>query len=161
MYLRPDSAAGGCLRRSQYGQKEERPAFPPEAVRRRHWIQGRGGGGKARRGELMVVIGVNEDGDVIPLGTCSDRSWPEISREWRNRNIRMPAGGMLVCDGEPGLRTRLQAMLTTSGDASGMWSGICATPCDRTGEAREVPGPIRKGLRELCQLSCPGRNSRR
>ena len=53
--LRPDSAAGGCLRRNQCGQRGEEPAFPPEAVRRRHRIQGRGG--RDRKIRLPAVVG--------------------------------------------------------------------------------------------------------
>lgn len=66
-------------------------------------FKGEGQEGKARRGELKAVIGVNEEGDVIPLGTYTDKSWPEISQEWKDRKIKLPAGSMLICDGEPGL----------------------------------------------------------
>ena len=66
-------------------------------------FKGEGQNGKARKGELKAVIGVNEEGDVLPLGTYTDKSWPEISQDWKDRKIRLPAGSMLICDGELGL----------------------------------------------------------
>jgi len=66
-------------------------------------FKGEGQNGKARKGELKAVIGVNEEGDVIPLGTYTEQSWPEISQDWKNRKIKLPAGSMLICDGELGL----------------------------------------------------------
>lgn len=66
-------------------------------------FKGEGQDGKSRRGELKAVIGVNEAGDVFPLGTYTDKSWPDISKDWKDRNIKLPAGSMLICDGEPGL----------------------------------------------------------
>lgn len=32
-----------------------------------------------------------------------DKSWPEISQEWKDRIIKLPAGSRLICDGELGL----------------------------------------------------------
>lgn len=85
------------------GKKEKDRPSPLKLFADGTGFKGEGEEGKARKGELKVVIGVNEDGDVIPLGIYSDKSWPEISQEWRDRKIRMPAGSMLVCDGELGL----------------------------------------------------------
>ena len=59
--------------------------------------------GKARRGELKAVIGVNSKGDVFPMGSYADKSWAEISQEWKKRKVKLPEGSILVCDGEPGL----------------------------------------------------------
>ena len=66
-------------------------------------FKGEGKDGKARKGELKTVIGVNEEGDVFPLGTYSDMSWAEISKEWKDRKLRLPSGSILICDGERGL----------------------------------------------------------
>ena len=66
-------------------------------------FKGEGLEGKARKGELKAVIGVNEDGEVVPLGTYTDKSWPEISQDWKDRKIKLPTGSMLICDGELGL----------------------------------------------------------
>lgn len=65
----------------------------------------KGGGvdGKARKGELKAVIGVNESGDVFSLGTYADKSWADISKDWKERKVKLPGGSILVCDGELGL----------------------------------------------------------
>ena len=87
---------------SMGGKREDKPS-PLTVFADGTGFKGEGKEGKARKGELKAVIGVNEDGEVFPLGTYSDKSWPEISREWKDRKIKLPAGSMLVCDGELGL----------------------------------------------------------
>ena len=66
-------------------------------------FKGEGVEGKARKGELKAVMGVDVKGDVVPLGTYADKSWAEISREWKDKGIRLPEGSILICDGEQGL----------------------------------------------------------
>ena len=83
-------------------EKQEQPS-PLKIFADGTRFKGEGRDGKARKGELKAVIGVNEEGDVLPLGTYSDMSWPEISQEWKERKIKLPAGSILVCDGELGL----------------------------------------------------------
>jgi hypothetical protein len=66
-------------------------------------FKGAGQAGKARRGELKVVIGVNAAGEVFPLGSYAGETWEEISGRWRDSEVSLPDGSILVSDGEPGL----------------------------------------------------------
>lgn len=59
--------------------------------------------GKAQKGNLKVVIGVNTSGDVFPLGSWTDTTWEEINESWKKNEIKFPEGSILVADGEPGL----------------------------------------------------------
>ena len=60
-------------------------------------------GGEARKGDLKVVIGVNTAGDVFPLGSWSGSSWDDINREWKEHQVKLPDGSVLIADGEPGI----------------------------------------------------------
>lgn len=66
-------------------------------------FKGEGIDGKARKGELKIVLGVNNEGDAFPMGTYADKSWKEISEEWKKNEVKLADGSILVCDGEPGL----------------------------------------------------------
>lgn len=59
--------------------------------------------GEARRGDLKVVIGVNRQGEVFPLGSWTGESWENINAEWKKNELKFPEGTIIVCDGEPGL----------------------------------------------------------
>jgi hypothetical protein len=59
--------------------------------------------GQAKKGNLKVVVGVNTDGNVFPLGSWTDTTWKEINQYWRDDKIKFPDGSILVADGEPGL----------------------------------------------------------
>ena len=60
--------------------------------------------GLSNRGEVRVVIGVRNDGDVLPFGACSGKSWAEIGQTIRRRTFGFnPIAKLLLCDGEVGL----------------------------------------------------------
>lgn len=59
--------------------------------------------GKAGKGDLKVVVGVNKAGEVFPLGAWTDTNWKEINKQWKEQEIKFPEGSILVADGEPGL----------------------------------------------------------
>ena len=59
--------------------------------------------GKAQKGNLKVVVGVNTKGEVFPLGSWTGKTWEEINEHWRKNEIKFPEGSILVADGEPGL----------------------------------------------------------
>lgn len=60
-----------------------------------------------KQGNLKVLVGVDGDGNVFPLGSWSNKSWEEISEELKEHKIRFPGGSVLVSDGEPGLSEAL------------------------------------------------------
>lgn len=63
--------------------------------------------GGSNRGELKVMIGVDDKGDTYPMGVWSDKSWAEIGtaildpKEAAKRE--RPLADDLVVDGEPGM----------------------------------------------------------
>jgi len=63
-------------------------------------FKGAGQDGKARKGDLKVGIGITTKGDVFPLGTWAGTSWEEIGKQWKEREMKFPDGGILICDGE-------------------------------------------------------------
>ena len=66
-------------------------------------FKGDGENGKARKGDLKVVIGITQTGNVFPLGTWAGSSWDEIGKQWKEREVKLPDGSILICDGEAGL----------------------------------------------------------
>ncbi len=65
--------------------------------------KGAGRDGEARRGDLKVVIGVSQAGDIFPMGTWADVGRAEIAGRWRGQGVTLPDGSILISDGEPGL----------------------------------------------------------
>lgn len=63
--------------------------------------------GGSNRGELKVMIGVDDKGDTIPMGVWSDKSWAEIGEAILNPEDAAkrgrPLADNLVVDGEPGM----------------------------------------------------------
>ena len=59
--------------------------------------------GAARKGDLKVVIGITTGGEIFPLGSWAGSSWEEINRHWREHEVKLPDGSILICDGEIGL----------------------------------------------------------
>ena len=66
-------------------------------------FKGEATNGKARKGDLKVVVGVNTAGDVFPLGSWAGTTWKDINKHWKKNEIKFPDGSILVADGEPGL----------------------------------------------------------
>jgi len=50
-----------------------------------------------------VVIGVNTAGEVFPLGSWAGSSWEEINQTWKDHEVKLPEGSIVISDGEPGL----------------------------------------------------------
>ena len=60
--------------------------------------------GLDNRGELRVVLGINRQGDLIPLGAFCGINWDEIGRRLAClRTDRKKKLGLLISDGESGL----------------------------------------------------------
>lgn len=59
------------------------------------------------KGELRVVIGIDQRGQAIPLGTWTSKSWEQIAQELEARAPGQKLAEQLGCDGEPGLADRL------------------------------------------------------
>ncbi len=66
-------------------------------------FKGEGKHGEARKGDLKVVIGITTKGKIFRLGVKAGTSWDEINREWKEKQIKLPDGSILICDGESGL----------------------------------------------------------
>jgi len=64
--------------------------------------------GKPVRGDIKVMLGVNANGEVFPIGTWTHHeNWEDISRQIDERKVKFPDGTILVSDGEPGLAEAL------------------------------------------------------
>lgn len=59
------------------------------------------------KGELRVVIGIDPQGQAIPLGTWTGKSWEQIAQELEAHAPGQKLAEQLGCDGEPGLADRL------------------------------------------------------
>ena len=66
-------------------------------------FKGEGRDGKARKGDLKVVIGITQKGEIFPLGSWAGTSWDTINKQWKEQEMKLPDGSILICDGEPGL----------------------------------------------------------
>ena len=66
-------------------------------------FKGEGQNGKARQGDIKVVIGINTNGDVFPLGSWAGKTWEYINEQWKQGQVALPKGSILVSDGELGL----------------------------------------------------------
>lgn len=63
--------------------------------------KGIGAGGHACKGDIKVLLGVRNDGHVIPIGTWTGHeTWKEISDQISERQVKFPDGTILVCDME-------------------------------------------------------------
>jgi len=78
-------------------------SYPLEIMADGTKFKGEGVNGKARQGDIKAVIGITRQGKVFPMGTWTGTSWNEVNREWKGKNIKLPDGSIIVCDGEPGL----------------------------------------------------------
>jgi hypothetical protein len=62
---------------------------------------------KGTKGELRAVVGIDQDGSIVPLGTFVNTSWSQIERSVRSRLSVSKEGHQghipFVYDGEPGL----------------------------------------------------------
>jgi len=59
--------------------------------------------GKAKKGDLKVVIGVDNSGDVFPVGAWTSENWDGVRNNLENQKLKLPDGSILLADGEPGL----------------------------------------------------------
>lgn len=55
------------------------------------------------KGDLKLMIGINNKGQIFPLGSWAGESWKDISKKLDANKIKFPDGTILICDGEPGL----------------------------------------------------------
>ena len=78
-------------------------SYPLEIMADGTKFKGEGVNGKARQGDIKAVIGITRQGKIFPMGTWTGTSWKEVNREWKEKNIKLPDGSIIVCDGEPGL----------------------------------------------------------
>ncbi len=70
-----------------------------------------GADGKACKGDIKVLPGVNYAGEVIPPGTWTHHeTWQQTSEEMQGREVHFPDGTTLVCDGEIGLAESLSKL---------------------------------------------------
>ena len=70
--------------------------------------KGIGEDGHACKGDIKVLLGVRNDGHVIPIGTWTGHeTWKEISDQVAERQVKFPDGTILVCDGEINLAESL------------------------------------------------------
>lgn len=66
---------------------------------------------KNNRGELKVVLGVDSDGTVVPVGAWSGESWEDICKEINDNAVDWKKEGkILVSDGERGLAGALASI---------------------------------------------------
>uniref|UniRef100_UPI0011CC48F5 ISH6 family transposase n=1 Tax=Victivallis vadensis TaxID=172901 RepID=UPI0011CC48F5 len=66
-------------------------------------FKGEGRNGVARKGDLTVVIGITQSGEIFPLGSWANTSWNAINQRWKEQEVKFHDGSILICDGELGL----------------------------------------------------------
>jgi len=66
-------------------------------------FKGAGQDGKARKGDLKIVIGITRRGEIFPLGAKAGVSWQDMSAEWKKNGMKFSDGSIVICDGELGL----------------------------------------------------------
>lgn len=71
------------------------------------------GNGHSNKGELRVVIGLDDAGKAVPVGTWSNTSWEQIAAELEHKAGGKKLGQQLSCDGEPGLADRLARLVNS------------------------------------------------
>jgi hypothetical protein len=59
--------------------------------------------GAAEKGELKVMIGVDKQGDVFPMGAWAGESWNDVHEKLEGRLKSLPEGSILLSDGERGI----------------------------------------------------------
>lgn len=64
--------------------------------------------GQACKGDIKVLLGVRNDGHVVLIGTWTGHeTWRDISSQLIARQVKLPDGAILVCDGELNLSESL------------------------------------------------------
>ena len=66
-------------------------------------FKGSGIDGQARKGDLKVVIGILQQGNIFPLASKAGSTWKDITDEWDGNKIKFKDGSILICDGELGV----------------------------------------------------------
>ena len=66
-------------------------------------FKGPGLNGQAQKGDLKVVIGISQQGNIFPLASKAGATWKDITDEWDRNKIKFKDGSILICDGELGL----------------------------------------------------------
>jgi hypothetical protein len=69
--------------------------------------------GLNNKGELRVVIGLDEHQRAVPIGTWSGQSWEQIAAELEAKTEGKKLGEQLSCDGEPGLAEALSRLVNS------------------------------------------------
>lgn len=82
---------------------EEKMKQPMQIMPDGTGFKGAGVNGQACHGDLKVVIGVTQTGEIVPMGTWAGMSWAEIHENWKERKVAFAPGSIVVCDGELGL----------------------------------------------------------
>jgi hypothetical protein len=65
------------------------------------------------KGELRVVIGLDEKGQAVPIGSWSGQSWQDIATELEGKSPGPKLAEQLSCDGEPGLAEALARLVNS------------------------------------------------
>jgi len=107
--------------------------------------------GESNRGELKVMIGVDDKGNTFPMGVWSDKSWAEIGtaildpKDAAKRD--RPLADDLVVDGEPGMAEGLEHL------ADGVQRCHWHLPRDLGYSMWKDEAPLRKRKMKSKQLS--------
>ena len=62
-------------------------------------FKGSGVNDQARKGDLKVVIGISQQGNIFPLASKAGATWKDITDEWDRNKIKFKDGSILICDG--------------------------------------------------------------
>ena len=55
--------------------------------------------GHARKGDLKVVIGISQQGNIFPLTSKAGATWKDITDEWDRNKIKFNDGSILIASG--------------------------------------------------------------
>jgi|LSQX01.3.fsa_nt_gb hypothetical protein len=118
-------------------------------------FKGEGVNSEARKGDLKVIIGINTDNHVFPLGTYAGHSWEDINKEWKKHQIKMPDGSILISDGEPGLAKALASYAEEHQRCHWHLDRDLYHAYRQDGALNDVSKPIREALRGVLAIELP------
>lgn len=118
-------------------------------------FKGQPGKGKAKKGDLKVVMGVDQNGEILPLGMYAGKSWKQISAEWKKNKMKLPDGSIFISDGELGLADAFCEYASEQQRCHWHIDRDLYHALWQDGAGNKVSKPIRKDLRGVLAIELP------
>lgn len=113
------------------------------------------------RGELKVVMGVLDNGVMVPFGAWSDISWEEIGEQIRNGTTATPVAENLMTDGEVHLSEAFADLANNQGRCHWHMINDLSHPMWRNGAALAERRTAQKQLAGILGIEVPAEDYRK